>query len=457
MSLAIPPRSIIDLLTKMSTPLSTDLRTVRNRRWLVRVAMMLTGLPIVLWGQAAGQTAALTWQQIKDKFEAANPTLKAAQLNIDESRAAEITAYLRPNPSLTLSTDGTQISGYKSEGYYRPFAGTQLQPSISYLHEREQKREIRLDVQKKTTEVTVSAYSDQERGLIFNLRAAYVQVLQNKAFLQNAKENLDYWDRELGIARTRLAAGDLAQIDLDRLILLRPQFESDFETATVNLRTAKIQLLQLLNDKTPIEQFDVAGNFEYSESLMSQEEFRNAANAARPDLREAFQNVELARLTHKLAVANGSADPTYSVWFTHNPSFNNPYAHDTLGASVSIPLRIFDRNQGEKARTQIDIGRNEKLLDATQAQIYNDVDSAWVTIQGALNLLRPYKTQYLKLAADTRDRVQFAYQNGGASLLDYLDAEKSYRDVRLAYLNLIGSYLTAAAQMNMAVGREVLQ
>ena len=187
------------------------------------------------------------------------------------------------------------------------------------------------------------------------------------------------------------------------------------------------------------------------------DEFRNEALNARPDLREALQNVELAKLNHKLAIANGSADPTFSVWFTHNPSFNNPYAHDTVGASVSIPLRIFDRNQGEKARTQIDIGRNERLVDAAQAQIFNDVDSAYVTLVGALNLLRPYKTQYLKLASDTRDKVQFAYQNGGATLLDYLDAEKTYRDTRLAYLNLIGSYLTAAAQMNMAVGREVLQ
>jgi cobalt-zinc-cadmium efflux system outer membrane protein len=416
------------------------------------VAILLVSIPITL----AAQTA-LTWQQIKDKFESANPTLKAAQLNIDESRAAEITAYLRPNPAVSLATDGTQISTFHSAGTYRPFSGTDLQPSVSYLHEREKKRELRLESAKKTTDVSASAYSDQERALLFTLRNAYVQVLQNKAFLQNAQDNLDYWDRELRIDKTRLDAGDLAQIDYDRLALQRIPFESDFETATVNLRTAKIQLLQLLNDRTPIAQFDVTGTYDYTDSLLSMDEFRNDALNARPDLREALQNVELAKLNHKLAVANGSADPTFSVWFTHNSSFNNPYAHDTIGASVSIPLRIFDRNQGEKARTQIDIGRNERLVDAAQAQVFNDVDSAYVTLVGALNMLRPYKTQYLKLASDTRDKVQFAYQNGGASLLDYLDAEKTYRDTRLAYLNLIGSYLTAAAQMNMAVGREVLQ
>ncbi len=120
-------------------------------------------------------------------------------------------------------------------------------------------------------------------------------------------------------------------------------------------------------------------------------------------------------------------------------------------------MRIFDRNQGEKARTQVDIGRNEKLREANEALVYSDVDSAYWTLVQNANLLRPYRTRYLKLAADTRDRMSFSFHNGGASLLDYLDAEKSYRDVRLAYLNLIGSYLTAAAQMNMAAGREVVQ
>jgi cobalt-zinc-cadmium efflux system outer membrane protein len=168
------------------------------------------------------------------------------------------------------------------------------------------------------------------------------------------------------------------------------------------------------------------------------------------------QSVDLAKANHQLAVANGSTDPTFSVWYSHNPSFSNPYANETVGGSISIPLRIFDRNQGEKARTQIDVRRNERLLDATQAQVFSDVDSAYVTLLSTINPLRPYRDKYLKLALNNRDRVSFAYQNGGSSLLDYLDSEKAYRDTRLAYLNLIGSYLTAAAQVNMAVGREVI-
>jgi len=418
--------------------------------WL---GILIAGLlPATVFAQTT-----FTWQQVKDKFGAANPTLKAAQLNIDESRAAEITAYLRPNPDLSGTLD--QINPFTKQpppnggpNAYRPFAYTEPYGSISYLHERQHKRELRRDQAKESTTIAESTYLDQERGLVFNLRSAFVQILQAKAVLQNARENLDYWDRELDVNRIRFKAGDLALVDLNRLELQRAQFESDFEGAMVNLRTAKIQLLMLLNERTPIERFDVSGSFDFTEELRPLEEFRNIALDARPDLKAAVQNVELAKLTYRLAVSNGSTDPTFSVDFARNPPI--PVY---LGLSVSIPLRIFDRNQGGKARTQVDIGRNERLRDASEAQVFNDVDSAYWTLVQNVNLLKPYKAKYLPLAIDVRDRTSFSFRNGGASLLDYLDAEKAYRDTELGYLNLIGSYLTAAAQMNMAAGREVVQ
>lgn len=422
---------------------------------------MLAGMATVL-GMALGlqlpaqqASATYTWQQLVEKFEASNPTLKANKLNIDESRAAEITAYLRPNPDFSITADGFQVSS--SNGIYRPLSGVVETPSISYLHERQHKRELRRDQAKASTAVAESTYLDQERNLLFNLRSAFVQALQAKAVLQNASDNLQYWDRELEVNRTRFKAGDIAQVDLNRQELVRVQFESDFQTALVNLRTAKIQLLALMNDRTPIDRFDITGNFDFSEELRPLDDYRKLALEARPDLKEALQNVQLAKVTHQLAIANGSTDPTFSVWYSYNPSFSNPFADQTVGGSVSIPLRIFDRNQGEKARTEIDIKRNEKLRDANEAQVFDDVDSAYWTVVQNLNLLKPYKERYMPMATDVRDKMAFSYRQGGASLLDYLDAEKAYRDTRLAYLNLIGAYLTAAGQMNLAVGREVIQ
>jgi cobalt-zinc-cadmium efflux system outer membrane protein len=193
------------------------------------------------------------------------------------------------------------------------------------------------------------------------LRSAFVQTLQAKAVLALTRANLAYYDGLLVVSRNRFQAGDIAQVDLNRLELQRVQFEADVQTAETNLRTAKIQLLTLMNDRTPVEQFDVAGPFEFSERILPLEEFRNIAVDARPDLKAAAQAIDKAETDHKLAVANGSTDPTFS------------------------------------------------------------------------------------------------YQHGGASLLDFLNAQDDYRSVQLNYLNLIGSYMTAASQLNLAVGREAIQ
>ena len=405
--------------------------------------------------RAPAQTRTVfTWQQLKEQFERSNPELLAGKLNIDESRAQEITAYLRPNPELTLTTDGTQIA--KHDGIWQPFAGTFVSPAVSYLHEREHKRELRLESARKNTAITESQQADLERNLLFNLRNAFVQTLDAKAVLNLSRENLAYYDKVLDVSRTRLKAGDIAKLEMARLELQRINYESDAQTATTNLRTARIQLLQLMNERVPVDQFDVNGRFDFNE-VAPLEEFRNIALASRPDLQAALQSVDKAKTDYQLSVRNGSTDPTFSLWWTHNGSFNNPGAYDTVGASVSIPLRIFDRNQGEKERTAIDVHRNERLAESARAQVFSDVDSAYTTLEGNLNLLRPYRDHYLKQAADVREMMSFAYQHGGASLLDFLSAQNDYRTTELSYLNLIAAYMTAANQLNFAIGREVLQ
>jgi len=391
-----------------------------------------------------------TWQEIKEKFESANPALRAAQIGVSESRAQEITAYLRPNPDFTATLD--QINPFTNNpDRYQPFA--QALPLISgtYLHERQHKRELRRSSAQKASDIAVSNLSHQERNLLFNLRNAFVQTLQQKAILKVTRETLASYDRSLDISRDRFKAGDIAQMDLDRLELQRVQFESDVQTAEVNLRTAKINLLTVLNDRTPVEQFDVTGPFDFAEQVPPLDEFRQIALDIRPDLKAAIQSIDKAETDHRLAVANGSADPTFGADFARNPPI--PVY---VGVSVTIPLRIFDRNQGEKLRTQLDVTRNERLRDATRAQVFSDVDSAHAALNSNLTLLRPYKTKYLQQAGRVRDTVSFAYQHGGASLLDFLNAENQYRTIQLNYLNLVGSYLTAASQLNLAVGREVI-
>jgi len=398
---------------------------------------------------------ALTWQEVRDRFAAANPSLLAGQIGIDESRASEITAYLRPNPNLALTADGIQVS--RNQGVWRPFSGVVETPSISYLHERRHKRERRRESAQKATGIAVSSQADLQRTLLSNLRAAFVQTLQEKAIFALTKENLAYYDHLLDVNRERYKAGAIAQVDLDRLELQRVQYESDLQSAEESLETAKIQLLTFLNDRTPVDQFDITGPFDFSEEIPPLDDVRQAALDTRPDLKAAIQSIDKARTDHQLAVANGSTDPTFSTWYSHNPSFSNPFANQTIGGSVSIPLRIFDRNQGEKLRTRLDIGRNERLADAAKAQVFSDVDSAYATVTSTLTLLKPYKVKYLQQAVRVRDTISFSYEHGAASLLDFLNAQADYRSVQVNYLNLVAAYLEAANQLNQAVGREVLQ
>ncbi len=424
-----------------------------TKRWIACLKVSTFGLALLLTQGARAQQA-LTWDQVEAKFESNNPAMKADADNVDEMKAEEITAFLRPNPQFALAADGTQAAPHN--GVWTPFKGTTEQPNFSYLHERDHKRELRLESAQEGTRITQSQHEDLDRNMIFALRTAFVGTLQAKFILDLAKADLDYYDKIIDISRASFKAGAIGQVDLDRIELQRVQYESEIETAIVNLRTAKIQLLQMLDDRRPVDQFDVTGDYDFSDNLQPLETYRDAALAARPDLQAALQTIQQSDTNHKLAISNGSTDPTFAGWFTNNSSTNNPNGPETIGVSVSIPLRVFDRNQGEKKRTLIDIDRAQQASEATRAQVFSDVDTAYELVRSNVALLKPYKEKYNDQALRVRDTVTYAYQHGGASLMDFLNAQSDYRQVQLAYAQLLGSYLTAVGQLNLAVGRETI-
>lgn len=416
--------------------------------WAVQRLCFATFVILVM---AIGSFAqkALTWQEARARFEAENQTLQAGQFGVDESRAQETTAYLRPNPNLSLLAD--QINPFSGGPPHSTFGFLLSTATVSYLHERQHKRELRLESAQKATGIAESSQTDLERTLVFDLRIAFIQALQEKAILTLAKENLAYYDHLLDVSRDRYRAGAIAKVDLTRLEIQRVQYESDLQTAEVNLRTAKIQLLVLLNERIPTDQFDVTGSFDFTNELAPLDEIRQAAVENRPDLKVALQSVDKAKTDHQLAIANGSTDPTFAFDVGRNPPIDQ-----YIGVGVSVPLRIFDRNQGEKTRTQIDISRNERFANATRAQVFGDVDSAYAMVNSNIILLQPYRDRYLKQAEEIRDTITISYEHGAASLLDFLNAQAEYRTVQVNYLNLIASYLSAAGQLNLAVGREVI-
>ncbi len=401
--------------------------------------------------QTANPPRALTWQETVDRFESTNPTLLAGRVTIGEARADEITAYLRPNPNASFSLD--QLTFFSSNPNYRPLAYSYAYGTFDYLHERRHKRELRLQSAQNATQIAIAAQDDLERSLRFSLRDAFVRLMQAKAIAAVAQENLTFYDRQIEVNRERFTVGAIAKVDFQRVQLQRVQFQSDLLTAQVNVRTAKIDLQALLEDRSPVDQFDIQANFEFSEPANTLEDLRRTALESRPDLRQAVRTAEKAKTDHRLAIANGSTDPTFGLFISHQPPPFNTY----VGLSVSIPLRIFDRGQGDKLHTNLDIGRTERMQLAAETTVLHDVDAAYATVQSTLSLLRPYKTLYLPEASDIRSTISFSYEHGAASLLDFLDAQSQYRVTQVNYLTLVGSYFSAANQLNMAVGREVIQ
>jgi|SRR5579872_725830 len=428
-------------------------------RWAVG-CVLVVGFAVSAAAQAA--PAPLTWTEIRDRFRATNPTLAAGQIGIEESKATEVTAFLRPNPQCVATLDQVGNTVSTADNSTNIFSASNLFGNCSYLHERDDKRELRRDSAQGATAIAASTQADLERNLLFTLRSAFVQVLQAKAFRELARDNLASYDRVLGLSRDRLQAGDIAQLDLDRLELQRVTYESDVQTSEVNLRTAKIQLLRLLNDQTTaVDQFDVAGPFDFVPPPQTLDDLRRAAMDTRPDLKAAMQGIDKARTDHRLAMANGSTDPTFTVdagfpAISQASLSYNPALREYVGVSVGVPLRLFDRNQGEKLRTELDITRNERLADAAKLQVFGDVDTAYATVSSALALLQPYKDRYLAQATRVRDTVTFSYQRGAVSLVDFLQAEQEYRGVQVSYVNLVAAFLNAVNQLNLAVGREVI-
>lgn len=420
-----------------------------QRRWCLYLGLLL---PLACSAQGVLQPKPLTWQETVDRFKASNPTLLAGQITIQEAQADEITAYLRPNPTLGLALD--QVTAFSANPNYRPLGYSYPYGTLDYLHEREHKRELRLQSARGATRLAVDEQDDLTRNLLFNLRDAFVRLLLAKSIESVANETLRFYDREIEINRERLDAGAIAKVDFQRVELQRIQFQSDVLTSQVNVRTAKLDLLMMMRERSiPVDQFDIDGAFDFSEPISSVDELRRLAFESRPDFKQAVDAIDKAKTDHTLAIANGSTDPVFGLIVSHQPPPLNTY----VGVSVSIPLRIFDRNQGEKARTQVDISRNERMRDATESSVSRDVDSSFATLQNALALLRPYKSKYLQEAVEIRSTVSFAYEHGAASLIDFLDAQNQYRITQVNYLNLVGTYLAAANQVNLAVGQEVIR
>ena len=393
---------------------------------------------------AAPAAAPLTLEQVLDIARAKNPSLLSAEQHVDATRAAEITAALRQNPSFTVSGADVTL------GANNPASPYSYAANVTRLFERGQKRRWRLDSARSTTDVTLSQYNDQVRQTVLQIRNAFTNMLIAREALRIAQDNLDSYGKTVELSKARLDAGDISKTDFERIDLQLAEFESDYDNAKLDLTQASDSLQLLMGIEKPASAFDITGNIQAPDVTITLAQAEQDALASRPDYLAARQGVTLADSNVKLADAGGTTDPTIGGEFERTATYNS------VGFQISIPLRIFDRNQGEKERTRFEAQSSRFAEIAARNQVLNDVDQAWAAYDAALDLAKRYNSHYTGEAQRVRENLEFSYRHGGATLLDYLDALRDYRQVNLDALTANQQVWLSIHQLSFAAATEIL-
>jgi cobalt-zinc-cadmium efflux system outer membrane protein len=379
-----------------------------------------------------------------------NHSLLAAQSTIDQAQAQEITANLRPDP--VLLGDAQFIPIFQPSQFSSTYLdnSAQFDLGVSYLFERGQKRQHRLAAAQDQTAVTRSTVADNERTISFQVATDYINVQLAESTLALAQEDLKSFQNSVDISQERYKAGDIGEDDYLKIKLQLLQFQTDVSQAELARVQGLSDLRQLLGYESVPADYDVAADFDYQPVKANLEDLESKALQSRPDLRAAQQSVTLANGEYALAKANGKRDITGQINYTH--------VADVSSASLfgSMQLPIFDRNQGEIARTHFAITQAQEQENLANGQVLTDVQDAFNGLQTNDEIMGIYRSGYLDDAKQDRDISEYAYRRGAASLLDFLDSERSYRATQLAYRQALAAYLMALEQLREAVGTRAL-
>lgn len=389
-------------------------------------------------------TSPLTLAQVLDLAHRANPTLLSAAQHLAAVHAQEITAGLRANPVGSLQSQMGTLAAGDPNGTSFYAAGVQR------LFERGNKRALRLDNAHANTALTGYQLDDQRRQTDLAVRQAFSRMLYAQEAIAISRENLEGYRKTVALMKVRLDAGDIDQTDFDRVELQLAGFESDLDNAELALRQGSIALQTLIGVPVPAQDFEITGSLDPPPVVATLAELHQDALANRPDLKEAEAQVAVNASAVKLAIAGGTADPTVEAEYERAGDSN------TIGGTVSIPLRVFDRNQGEKERAKYELNSSRLALTAAQNQVLSDVDSAWAGYQAAQAQSQRYRSKYLTEASHVRDNLEFSYRNGNATLLDYLSALSDYRQVNLSALNAKLQLLLSLEQLSYAAHSEII-
>jgi outer membrane protein, heavy metal efflux system len=375
-----------------------------------------------------------------------NQNLRAQRTTIDQSKAGEITAALKPNPVFSTLVDTIPLFSPQ-----KIRVSTQIySESLSYTLERGGKREQRVEVAKDNTDVSVKTVADNERQLRFQVAQAFINVLLAKSVLLFAKDDLANFSQAVDLNHSRLVAGDLAEGDYLKISLQKLQFEQDVSAGELGLAQARAALRQLLGYQSVADNFDVTGALAHVKTAVQLDDLEKQAVANRPDLQAAHTGVKLATDTVSLAFGNRARDWTWSSDYTNQGSING------VGGALSFEIPIHDRNQGEIARSQMAVRQAVEAEDSTRVGVLTDVVNAYYGLKSDDEIVALYEKGYLEQATSSRDISNYAFSRGATSILDLLDAERSYRATQLAYRQALATHMIAIQQVNLVVGSKVI-
>ncbi|MBZ5617246.1 MAG: TolC family protein [Acidobacteriia bacterium] len=402
------------------------------------------------FGQAPQGAVRITLEEAIQMALRHNHSLQAARTTVYQNKAQEVTANLRPNPD--FSTVWAYLPLYKPEEGFLTYLhdSTELDVGLSYTIERGQKRQHRLQAARDATAVTRSQVIDNERSLEFQVASLFINVQLAESTIEVTGENLKSFQHTVEISETQYKSGRLSENDYLKIKLQLLQFQTDVQQAQL----ARVQALSDLRQQVGYEEvpadYDVSGKFDYNPLLVSLPELEAAALQNRPDLQVAERGIAAANSQYGLAKANGKPDLTIGGNYSHTSGVN------AATVSMSIPLAIFDRNQGEIARTHYVITQAQEQEKSVKGQVLTDVRDAYEGLRSNDKVVQFYRSGNLETSQRNREISEYAYQRGAISLLDFLDTERSYRATQLAYRQAIGAYLTALEQLRQAVGTRSL-
>jgi outer membrane protein, heavy metal efflux system len=402
---------------------------------------------LLLLGAGAGQTTTLIGlDQAIDLALAHNHALKATRTLIFQNQAQEITANLRPNPVFGADSQFIPIFSPADFSIDDLNLTQQFDVGISYLFERGHKRQRRLQAARDQTAVTRAQITDAERTLAFNVGQQFVSVLLAESTLQFAQQDLKGFQDTVDIAQAQFNSGFISEGDYLKIKLQLLQFQTDVSSARLAKAQALVGLRQQLGYDAVPANYDVIGDLAYQPLKANLEDLQVKALRERPDFRAALLGVTAAQSQIRLAKANAKVDVNGTYDFTHTSAQNSA----SIFASFELP--IFNRNQGEIARTGYALTQAQESQRLASDTVLSDVANAYEAVRSNDEVVQLYVSGYLKQAQDSRDISEYAYKRGAASLLDFLDAERSYRATQLAYRQALGSYMTALEQLKEAIG-----